>query len=52
MIAAGVFLENNGYFVRAEKGEIEKFALRIVKDRFDIGAIADWLKQHSKRLKK
>ena len=52
MIAAGVFLEHNGYFVMAEKGEIEEFALRLVKDRLDIAAIAAWLKQHSKRLKK
>ena len=31
MTAASVFLENNGYKITAQKGEIEKFALKIVK---------------------
>lgn len=50
--AASVFLENNGYKVIAEKGEVEKFALDVIKKRLEINDIADWLKEHSRKTKK
>ncbi len=49
MVAASVFLEDNGYAVVSKEGEIEKFALKIIKDRLSVEAIAVWLKKHSKR---
>lgn len=52
MAAAGVFLENNGYAVIAEEGEIEKFALKIIREKYILEKIADWLKRHSKKIKK
>ena len=51
MTAASVFLENNGYQVIAEKGEVEKFALKIVKERLNLEEIAKWFKAHSKKAK-
>ncbi len=51
MVAASVFLENNGYEVAAREGEIEKFALKIIADKLSVGAIAAWFKKHSKRLR-
>ena len=51
MVAASVFLENNGYEVAAKEGEIEKFALKIIADKLSVGAIAAWFKKHSKRLR-
>jgi death on curing protein len=50
MSVAGVFLELNEYRIQLREGEIEKFALKIVKDRLEIKAIAAWLKKHSKRI--
>ncbi len=52
MTSASVFIEDNGYKVIAEKGEIEKFALKIATGKLDIKEIAVWLKRHSKRMKK
>ena len=49
MTAAGVFLENNGYAVTAEKGEVEKFVLYIIEERLELGDIAEWLKKHSRK---
>ncbi|MBI2635433.1 MAG: type II toxin-antitoxin system death-on-curing family toxin [Parcubacteria group bacterium] len=51
MTAASVFLESNGYQIIAKKGEIEKFALKIVREKLDLEEIAKWLKKHSKKLK-
>jgi len=51
MVAASVFLENNGYEVAAKEGEIEKLALKIIANKLSVGAIAAWLKKHSKRLR-
>lgn len=49
MTAAIVFLENNGYRFQARKGEIEKFALKIVRKSLNLETIAVWLKKHSKK---
>ncbi len=48
MTAASVSLENNGYAITAKKGEIEKFALKIIRDKSDLRIIARWFKSHSK----
>ncbi|MBI2515197.1 type II toxin-antitoxin system death-on-curing family toxin [Candidatus Wolfebacteria bacterium] len=48
--AASVFLENNGHKITAQKGEIEKFTLRIVKQKLDLEEIADWFKKHSRKI--
>lgn len=50
MTSASVFLENNGYIITAKKGEIEKFALRVVNESLNLDIIADWLRKHSKKL--
>jgi len=52
MTAALVFLENNGYQITLKEGEIKKFALKIIKDRLEIKAIARWLKANSRKIKK
>ena len=52
MVAAGVFLEENGYRVIAEEGEIEKCALDIALGNRDLGWISGWFKKHSKKVKK
>lgn len=51
MISAFVFLENNGYGSIAKTGEIEKFALHIVRKRLSIPNIATRLKSRTKQLK-
>lgn len=51
MISAAVFLENNGYIITAKKGEVERFALRVISEKLDLDAIAGWLKKNSKKLK-
>ena len=50
MISASVFLEDNGYKIIAKKGEIEKFALKIISDKLDLDLIAGWFKKYSKKL--
>ncbi len=52
MTSSFIFLENNGYGATAAEGEIEKFALEIVRGRLDIRVIAVWFEQHSSPLKK
>ena len=52
MTAAFVFLERNRYESTAKEGEIEKFALKIVTEKLSLEVIADWLKKHSKKVKK
>lgn len=49
MTSASVFLENNGYITTVKKGEIEKFALRVVNESLNLDIIADWLRKHSKK---
>lgn len=52
MTTASVFLENNDHAITAKKGEIEKFALRIIRQKLELEAIADWFKKHTKSLKR
>lgn len=42
-----IFLENNDFIFKAEKGEIEKFAVKIANERLEVSIIADWLQKHS-----
>ncbi len=50
MAAASVFLEDNGYEVVAQEGEIESEALVIVREKCSIESIAAWFKKHSRKL--
>ena len=52
MTAAVIFLENNGYQIAAKEGEIERFALEIVKERHSLEILADWFKKHSRKQRK
>ena len=52
VVAASVFLENNGYEIIAREGEFEAFALRIVSEKLEIVAIAHWLNNHSQKIRK
>lgn len=49
---ASVFLENNGYRVVAREGEIEQLALDIIKNKWSVEVIANWLKKHSRGQRK
>jgi len=51
MSAAVVFMENNDYEFIARKGEIEKFALKIISDKLELEEIAGWFKVNSRKLK-
>lgn len=51
IIAAGVFLEDNGYEFVAKRGDIVRYALSIVNQKKSIEAIATWLKKHCKKRK-
>lgn len=50
MVASSIFIENNGYKVIAEEGEIEKFALDIIREKYDLKKIASWFKKHSQKI--
>jgi len=50
MTAASVFLENNGYKLSAQKGEIANFGLRMVEERLEIKTIAKWFEGNSIKL--
>lgn len=50
MTAASVFLEDNGHRLNAKEGFVEKFALRVIKEKLDIGAIAAWFKTHTVKI--
>ena len=52
MVAASVFLENNNYKITAKEGEIEKFALTIIKKKLNLKMIAEWFKEHSQKIRK
>lgn len=52
MIVADVFLGENGYRLVVKKGEIEKFVLKIATKKPDLKTIAEWLKKHSKKIRK
>lgn len=49
ILAAGIFLENNGYKIVAKKGELEGLALKIAKEKLDLETVALWLKRHSEK---
>lgn len=51
MLAAGVFLELNGYKLNAGKGDVYKFALKVAKQKIELPIIAHWLKKNSKKIK-
>ena len=48
---ASIFLEENGYQIVAEEGNLENFAVRVVKDGLAVDVIAGWLEENSKRQK-
>lgn len=50
MTAASVFLENNDYQIIAQKGEVEKMALRIVKRKLELKEISEWFKKNSQKI--
>lgn len=52
MTSAAICLENNGYQFYSEKGEIEQFALRVIEQKLEIQAIADWFEKHARKNKK
>lgn len=49
MAAAVMFLKRNSYKFLAKKGEVEDFAVHVAVKKPEVGEIADWLKQHSKK---
>ena len=52
MSSAFVFLENNDFESTAKEGEIEKFALKIATEKLQLGTIASWFKNCSKKINK
>ena len=52
MVVVGTFLENNNYMLNAQEGEIEKFVLTIIGEKYDLPEIAIWLHRHSRKIKK
>ena len=48
MTAAFVFLEDNGFKSVAKEGEIERFAIKIIKDHLEIKEIAKWFEGRTK----
>lgn len=52
MIAASVFLENNGYRPAVREGGVEQFALKIATEKLDAETIAAWLERHSQKIKR
>jgi len=46
---AAMFLEKNGYSLRAKRGEIEDFAVKIAISKLSIDTIATWLKQNTSK---
>jgi death-on-curing protein len=52
MVASSIFLENNGYDMATKEGEIETYAVRIVTEKLEIKDIANWFKQHSKKVRR
>ncbi len=51
MTVASVFLEDNGYNIETKRGEIEKFALKIIRGKLEIKAIAAWFENNSRKTK-
>ena len=50
MTAASVFLEDNGYRLEVEDGEIERFALKVISDRLNLKTIAEWFKKNTRKI--
>ena len=50
--ASAMFLAKNGHHLRAKKGEVEDFAVKIAINKLSIIDIAVWLKRHSNKSKK
>lgn len=44
---ASVFLDLNGYLMKAAPKELEDFAVSVATNRLDIPAIAEWLETHT-----
>lgn len=49
MMAGLLFLELNGEYIRVPRGEVKRFALRIIRRRLSIDEIAAWLESHQGR---
>lgn len=47
MTTGAVFLEDNGYVFTAKEGEIEHFALKVIREKLEIREITKWFKEHS-----
>ncbi|MBI2122027.1 MAG: type II toxin-antitoxin system death-on-curing family toxin [Candidatus Sungbacteria bacterium] len=52
MVVAGVFLEENGYKIVAEEGEIEKYAIDVAIGNRDLEWMSTWFKKHAEKMKK
>ncbi len=50
--AAAVFLEDNGYKVLAKKGELEKLAMKVIKQKLSVEDIAQWFEKHAEKVKR
>lgn len=50
MACALTFLENNSYFFKGKKNEIEKFAVKIVLEKLELKEIAQWLKKRCRKV--
>ena len=46
-VAAGLFLELNGYHLNAKNKDLESFALKAAVSRISLSEIADWLRRKS-----
>jgi len=46
-VAAGLFLEINGYSLNTKNKELESFALRVAISKISLSEIADWLRRKS-----
>lgn len=44
------FLHLNGYVLTATNIQFENFILKVVKEKLDLEVLADWFKEHSKKL--
>ena len=51
MACSSAFLERNGYRIFVPRGEVEKFALKVVNKKLDLELIAEWIKLNSKKIK-
>lgn len=49
ILVATTFLSINGYFLTAEAGELEDFAVKIATEELDVPDIAIWLQDRTKK---